>query len=74
MVGDVGATMVLGAIIRATLTPGFHSLGLGATRRVVPLQEVCVFRPSPIWHKCSTGQGARGPLMRRSLGLVGHEC
>jgi hypothetical protein len=36
VVDDVGAMMVLGAIIRAKLTPGFHSLGLGATCRVVP--------------------------------------
>jgi hypothetical protein len=36
MVDDVGAAMVLGAIIWDTPTPGFCSLGLGATRRVVP--------------------------------------
>jgi hypothetical protein len=31
--------MVLGTIILATLTPDLHSLGLGATRRVVPCQR-----------------------------------
>jgi hypothetical protein len=36
VVADVGAVMVLGAIILATPTPGFHSLGLGAARHVVP--------------------------------------
>jgi hypothetical protein len=36
VVDDVGATMVLGAINRATPTLGFRSLGLGATCCVVP--------------------------------------
>jgi hypothetical protein len=35
VVDDVGATMVSGAIIRAMLTPGFRSLGLGEACRVV---------------------------------------
>jgi hypothetical protein len=36
VVDAVGVAMVPGAIIPATPTPGFHSLGLGAARRVVP--------------------------------------
>jgi hypothetical protein len=35
MVDDVGATMILGAIVPATSTPGFRSLGLGAAHRLV---------------------------------------
>jgi hypothetical protein len=33
---DVGAVMVPGVIILATLTPSFHSLGLSVACRVVP--------------------------------------
>jgi hypothetical protein len=33
---DVGAAMVPGVIIMATSTLGLRSLGLGATRRIVP--------------------------------------
>jgi hypothetical protein len=36
MMDDVGAAMVPGAIIRATSTLGFRSLGLDTTYRVVP--------------------------------------
>ena len=39
VVDDTGATMVLGAIIPATPTPGFCSLGLGAARRIVPCER-----------------------------------
>jgi hypothetical protein len=36
MADDVGATMVPYIIITATSTPGLRSLGLGATRQIVP--------------------------------------
>jgi hypothetical protein len=36
VVDDMGAPMVLGAIIRATLTLGFRSLRLDVAHRVVP--------------------------------------
>jgi hypothetical protein len=36
---DVGAAMVIGAIISATSTPGFRSMGLGAAHRVVPCER-----------------------------------
>jgi hypothetical protein len=39
VVDDTRAAMVPGAIIPATPTPGFCSLGLGAARRVVPCER-----------------------------------
>jgi hypothetical protein len=58
--------MVSGAIIRATLSPSYRSLGLDAARRVGAPREVCALRPSPIGHKCAAGRGARLPFIRRS--------
>jgi hypothetical protein len=37
------------------------------------LREVCVLKPSLIYHKCVVGQVVCGPLMRHSPS-VGHEC
>jgi hypothetical protein len=73
MVGDVGVAMVIGTIIRATSTPGFHSLGLLHDPSCSALRKVCAMRPSLIGHKCVAGQGARMPLMCRSPELVGHQ-
>jgi hypothetical protein len=38
-VDDVGVAMVPEVIIRATTTPGFHSLGLGVTPGAVPCES-----------------------------------
>jgi hypothetical protein len=69
IVDDAGVAMALGAIISAMPTPDFRSLGSVQPSCSAP-REVCALRPSPIGHKCAAVRGARGPLMRRS---VGHE-
>jgi hypothetical protein len=65
MADDVGATMVQGIIILATSTPVLRSLAR-CSPSCSALQEVYALRPSPIGHKCVTGQGVHGPLLRHS--------
>jgi hypothetical protein len=52
--------MVLDTIIQGMLAPGFHSLGLGVARCVVPCGEVCALKPSLIDLKCAACRGCVG--------------
>jgi hypothetical protein len=67
MVDDMRAVLVLGSIILATPTPGFHSLG-SARPSCSALWKVYALRPCPICHKCAADRGVREPLMCRSPG------